>query len=67
MLKNSFTHAGRFWGCDETFRLIIRKGVYSYKYLDGSKKLEETSIPPKDAFYSSLNMKGISGQDDEHA
>ena len=31
------------------------------------KKFEGTSLPPKDAFYSRLNMKGISDQDHEHA
>ena len=46
---------------------MIRKGVYPYEYMDGSKKFEETSLPPKDAFYSRLNMKGISDQDYEHA
>ena len=44
-----------------------RKGVYPYEYMDGWKKFEETSLPPKDAFYSRLNMKGISDQDYEHA
>ena len=39
---------------------MIRKGVYPYKYMDDSKKFEETSLPPKDAFYIRLNMKGIS-------
>ena len=44
-----------------------RKGVYPYEYMDGWKKFEETSLPLKGAFYSKLNMKGISDQDYEHA
>ena len=31
------------------------------------KKFEEAGVPPQDAFYSGLNMKGISDQDYEHA
>ena len=46
---------------------MTRKGVYPCEYIDGWKKFEETSLPPKDAFYSRLNMKGISDQDYEHA
>ena len=44
---------------------MIRKGVYPYEYMDGWKKVEETSLPPKDAFYSRFSMKGISDQDHE--
>ena len=66
MLKKNLKHTGRFWECDEKFRLMIRKGVYPHKYMDSRKKSEETSLPPKDAFYSRLNMKGISDQDCEH-
>ena len=46
---------------------MIRKGVYPYEYMDGWEKFEEAGLPPKDAFYSRLNMKGISDQDYEHA
>ena len=67
MLKKNFNHTSRSWGCDEKFRLMIRKSVYPYEYMDGWKKFEETSLPPKDVFYSRLNMKGISDQDYEHA
>ena len=35
--------------------------------MDGWEKLEETSLQPKDAFYSRFNMKSISDQDHEHA
>ena len=27
-LKKNFNHTSSFWGCDEKFRLMIRKGVY---------------------------------------
>ena len=43
-----------------------RKGVYPYEYMDEWNKFEETSLPPKDTFYSRLNIKGISDQDHEH-
>ena len=45
---------------------MIRKGAYPYKYMEGWMKFEETSLPPKDAFYSRLNIKDISYQDHEH-
>ena len=67
VLKKNFNHTSRFWECDEKFRLMIRKGVYPCKYMDGWKKLEEASLPSKDAFYSRLSMKGIGDQDHEHA
>ena len=66
VLKKNFKHTSRFWECDEKFRLMIREGVYPYEYMVSWKKFEETSVPPKDAFYSRLNMKGISDQDYEH-
>ena len=66
-LKKNFNHTSRFWGCDEKFCLMIRKGVYPYEYMDRWEKFEETSLPPKDSFYSRLNMKGISDHDYEHA
>ena len=28
VLKKNFNHTIRFWGCDEKFRLKIRKGIY---------------------------------------
>ena len=66
VLKKNFKYTSRFWECDEKFRLMIRKGVYPYEYIYGWKKFEETRLPPKDAFYSRLNIKGISDQDYEH-
>ena len=66
-LKKNFNHTSRFWWCDEKFRLMIQKGVYPCEYMDGWKNVEKTNLPPRDAFYSRLSMKGIRGQDYEHA
>ena len=44
-------------------RLLLRKGVYPYDYVDCLKKLNETSLPPKDAIYSKLTGEGITDED----
>ena len=49
VLKKNFNYTSRFWGYDEKFSLMIRKGVYPYEYMDGWKKFEETSLPLKHA------------------
>ena len=67
LLKKNFNHTSSFWGCDEKFRLMIRKGVYPYVHMGDREKFEKTSLPPKGAFYSRLNMKGTNDQDYEHA
>ena len=52
---------------DDVFKLMRRKGVYPYEYMDSWERFEETRLPPKEAFYSKLNMEGISDKDYEHA
>ena len=48
-------------------KLLIRKGIYPYEYVDSWDKFDETSLPSIESFYSSLNMSGISDSDYEHA
>ena len=48
-------------------RLLLRNGVYPYHYVDCMKKLDETSLPPKEAFYSKLTGEGITDEDYQHA
>ena len=47
--------------------LLMRKGVYPYDYVDCLKKLDETSLPSKEAFYSNLTGECITDEDYQHA
>ena len=49
------------------FVLLLRKGVYPYEYLDSWERFNETSLPPKKAFYSKLNLRYITDKDYNHA
>ena len=45
------------------FILLLRTGVYPYECMDSWERLDETSLPDKEAFYSSLNMEDITDVD----
>ena len=49
------------------FILLLRKGAYSYEYMDSWERFNETSLPHKEAFYSNLNMKDITDVHYRHA
>ena len=49
------------------FVLLLRKGVYPYEYMDSWERFNETSLPPKESFYSELNLEDISDKDYLHA
>ena len=48
------------------FFLLLRKGIYSYEYVDSWERFDENTIPPKEAFYSELNLENIIDKDYEH-
>ncbi|KAK5644551.1 hypothetical protein RI129_005851 [Pyrocoelia pectoralis] len=52
---------------DEEFNLLVRKGIFPYEYIDSWAKLNEPSLPPKEAFYSHLQGDGISDESYAHA
>ena len=51
----------------EKFELIRKKGVYPYEYMDSIERLDETKLPPREAFHSKLNNTDISNEDYSHA
>ena len=45
---------------ESQYKLLIRKGIYPYEYMDDWDKFKETVLPPKEAFHSKLTMAGVS-------
>ena len=45
------------------FILLLQKGVYPYEYMDEWEKINKTSLPKKEDFYSHLNMEDIIAAD----
>ena len=61
----------KFWGfeeySDKQHKLLIRKGIYPYEYMNSWDRLNETTLPSKESFYLNLNMSGVSDKEYEHA
>lgn len=51
----------------EQATLLLRKGVYPYEYMDNEDRFQETSLPPKEAFYSNITKESISDENYAHA
>ena len=49
------------------YELLVKKRIYPYEYMSEWNKFKETKLPPKEAFYSKLNMPGVSSENYEHA
>ena len=55
------------FGDDEQFKLVKRKGVYPYEWVDRFKKFDWSCLPSKECFFSSLKGKGISDEEYDRA
>ena len=49
------------------FGLERRKGIFPYEWLDSIDKIDETSLPLKEAFYSKLKQNGITDKEYKRA
>ena len=48
-------------------RLLLKKGIYPYEYMDSFERFGETELPEKDKLYSSLSDKGVTDEEYAHA
>ena len=60
--KDDFINLGSYYSGDK-FNLLTKTGVYPYEYMVSFENLEETKLPPKEAFYSKLTDENISDKD----
>ena len=71
LTKNLVSGGKKLFGFEDyselQYDLLTRKGVYPYEYVNSWDRFNETQLPPKDAFYSNLNMSSISKDDYQHA
>ena len=61
---DGFVHTSNHFGQSEIF---YQKGSFPYEYFSDESKFDETSLPPKEAFYSHLNEEALSDVDYERA
>ncbi len=47
----------------QAYDIQTKKGFFPYEYVDSLHKLNDTRLPPQEAFYSELKKKGISDED----
>ena len=58
--KKRFKNTFKFSNNDITkFILLLRKGVYPYKYMDVWEKFNQTTLPAKEELYSNLIVEDI--------
>ena len=66
MIPEDFKITNEYFEKDKC-KLITRKGVYPYEYVDSLERWKETELPPYESFYSTLTQQNISTDDYEHA
>ena len=67
-LKKQCFNTYRHSNCDiNKLILFLQKSVYVYESMDDWEKINETSLPKKEGFYSNLNMENINDADSKHS
>ena len=56
--KDAFNNVKRYYA-DDKLELLTKKGICPFEYMDTLKKLKETQLPPKEAFYCRLNEVSV--------
>ena len=61
-----FNHINKHYE-GEQLKLMCKKGIYPYEYMNSFERFNETRLPKRKEFYSSLTLSDIKYEDYEHA
>ena len=56
LVKDGWKLSGLKDYSEEQYELLIPKGFYPHEYMKRRTRVQETELPPKEAFCSNLNM-----------
>ena len=42
---------------DDELKIVCRKGVFPYEYVDSHERFNEIVLPPKEAFYNQITSE----------
>ena len=63
LVNNLACRGDEFFGFEDynesQYKLLIRKGIYPYEYMDNWDKFTETTLAPKETFYSKPTCLGL--------
>ena len=60
--NDAFKFTSQMFKKDKKLKLMKKKGIYPYDYIDGFEKFNNTELPSKNDFYSLLNNEHITGE-----
>ena len=63
--KDGFKNILKYYS-EEQAEILKQKGFYPYEYMDKVEKFNESTPPPRKAFYSKLSGRGITKTDYKH-
>ena len=65
--ENKSIYTKKYFTDENQFKLMKKKGVYPYDYMDSPSKFGDTQLPEREDFYSLLTDQDISDDDYGHA
>lgn len=67
MKPEDFYNLRQFFKDEYLFKLICRKGIYCYEYIDSWDRYKEKKLPDQSKFYSTLTCQTVTDDDYKHA
>ena len=60
---HNFIYSNKYIDSEEKLNLMCQKGIFPYSYIKSLSVLEESSLPPKEAFFNDLTQSSVAEKD----